>query len=164
MHHHVIGFTREWFRTSDPLWWILFGSRFIIYGCLIAFFLFALLFSIGNELAKWYKNEPWLFSVKSKGNPELKRDLEYYVGKELARWYKNKDPWFFDAPVKSKGNPELKRNYQDSLLWVTTASHPLAAPLKSKMTWLKGPKLDQLPNLFNTPKSVGTLEELLIMP
>ena len=118
----------EWFYTSEPLWWILFGSRLIIYGCLIAFFLFALLFFIGNELAKWYKNEPWLFSVKS------------------------------------KGNPELKRNYQDSLIWVTTASHSLAAPLKSKMTGLTGPKKDQLSNLFNTPKSVGTLEELLIMP
>ena len=120
----MIGFTMAWF-----LWWIIFGSRFIIFGCIIAFYLFVCLF---------------------------------WIGKVLGRWYiKNKDSWFFDVPPKSKGNPKLKQNYQ---LWVTTASHPLAAPLKSKMTWLKGPKVDQLPNLFNTPKSVGTLEELLIMP
>ena len=121
----------EWFYTSEPLWWILFGSRLIIYGCIITFMLSCCLF---------------------------------LIGKEIRRCYKNKVPWYFDVPVKSKGNPELKRNYQDSLLWVTTASHPLTAPLKSKMTGLTGPKKDQLSNLFNTPKSVGTLEELLIMP
>ena len=121
----------EWW-TADLIWWIIFGSRFIIFGCIIAFYLFVCLFLIGKVLGRWY--------------------------------IKNKDSWVFDVPAKSKGNPKLKQNYQHSLLWVTTASHPSAAPLKSKMTWLKGPKLDQLPNLFNTPKSVGTLEELLIMP
>lgn len=110
----------EWFRTSDPLWWLIFGSRLIIYGCIIAFYLLVCLF---------------------------------FIGKVLRRW------------CKSKAKPKLKQNYQDSMLrFVTTASHPLAAPLKSKMTWLAGPKVDQLPNLFDTPKSVGTLEELLIMP
>jgi hypothetical protein len=133
----------QWFYTSNPLWWLLMGSRLIIYSCIIAFYIIVCLYFIGRELAKWYKNEPWLFSVKSKGNPELKRNYQDSL---------------------TKVNPELKRNYQDSLIWVTTASHPLAAPLKSKMTCLKGPKMDQLPNLFNTPKSVGTLEELLIIP
>ena len=60
---------------------------------------------------------------------------------------------FFAESPKSKG--ELQQTYQSNLL---------AAPLKSNMTWLKGPKVDQLPNLFITPKTVGTLEELLIMP
>ena len=134
----------EWFYTFGAyVLCIVMGSRLIIYSCGAALILFLCLFLVGEKLVKWYKNkDPWSFDVpvKSKGNPELKRNF------------------------KSKGNPELKRNYQDSLIWVTTASHLLAAPLKSKMTWLKGPKLDQLPNLFNTPKSVGTLEELLIMP
>ena len=57
-----------------------------------------------------------------------------------------------EKPDKSQGKPELQQTYQSNLL------------AASNMTWLKGPKVDQLPNLFSTPKTVGTLEELLIMP
>ena len=84
------------------------------------------------------------------------------IGKKLGWWYKN-EVWFSVAPAKSKGNPELQRTSNQSLLWVTTASRPLNAPLKSKMTGLKDPKQDQISKLFN-PKTIGTLEELLITP
>ena len=55
-------------------------------------------------------------------------------------------------------------NGESDMLWVTTASAPLDTHLKSNMSLLKGPKVDQLPNLLKIDKAVGTLEELLIMP
>ena len=77
-----------------------------------------------------------------------------------ARWAGRKEGSFFENVIT---------NVYQTVTYicgveVVGISHPLAAPLKSKMTWLKGPKVDQLPNLFNAPKSVGTFEELLIMP
>ena len=54
----------EWFRTSEPLWWLLFGSRLIIYGCLMTFMLFAFLFLIGKEIRRCYKHKvPWFIVV-----------------------------------------------------------------------------------------------------
>ena len=84
-----------------------------------------------------------------------------WLGTRLG-WPKlSKEEWVWrlvcltDLP---KNHPDLKRTKQP-LLWVTTASVPFA-PLSE----LKGSKMDQLPNLLNTQKTVGTLEELLIMP
>ena len=65
--------------------------------------------------------------------------------------------YLIDLPMN---HPDLKRKQtKQPLLWVTKASVPFA-PLSE----LKGSKMDQLPNLHNTHKTVGTLEELLIMP
>ena len=66
----------------------------------------------------------------------------------------------FDYLIKLFINhPDLKKRTKQPLLWVTKASVPFA-PLSE----LKGSKMDQLPNLHNAHKTVGTLEELLIMP
>lgn len=56
-------------------------------------------------------------------------------------------------------HPDLKKRTKQPLLWVTKAFVPFE-PLSE----LKGSKMDQLPNLHNAHKTVGTLEELLIMP
>ena len=64
--------------------------------------------------------------------------------------------YLIDLPMN---HPDLKKRTKQPLLWVTTASVPFA-PLSE----LKGSKVDQLPNLVKTQKTVGTLEELLIMP
>ena len=58
-----------------------------------------------------------------------------------------------DLPKKL---PDLKQTKQ---LWITASSVPFA-PLSE----LKGTKVDQSHNLLKTHKTVGTLEELLIMP
>ena len=66
----------------------------------------------------------------------------------------------FDYLIKLFINhPDLKKRTKQPLLWVTKASETFA-PLSE----LKGSKMDQLPNLHNAHKTVGTLEELLIMP
>jgi hypothetical protein len=57
----------------------------------------------------------------------------------------NKDSW--DFPAKSQSNSEQNKSYQ-SFFWVTTASSSILTPLSSNMTWLKGPKVDQWPNLI----------------
>ena len=76
-------------------------------------------------------------------------------GPKLIYLSKDEFNYLIDLP---KNHPDLKRTKQP-LLWVTKASVPFA-PLSE----LKGSKMDQLPNLHNTHKTVGTLEELLIMP
>ena len=123
------------FNWSDPFWCIFFGSRFIIFGFLLSCMI------------------AWAVFICS-----------LWLGSRLGWCSKSTFETFLSifeespeskAEFESQGKHKLQQTYQSNLL---------AAPLKSNMTWLKGPKVGQLPNLFSTPKTVGTLEELLIMP
>ena len=134
------------FNWSNPLWCLLIGSRFIIFSfvgsCIIAWVLFIFSLWIGTRLGWCSKSTFERISSIFAERPKSKTEFESFKAS-------------VKKPNKSQGKPELQQTYQSNLL---------AAPLKSNMTWLKGPKVDQLPNLFSTPKTVGTLEELLITP
>ena len=134
------------FNWSDPFWCIFFGSRFIFFvfllSCMLAWALFICSIWLGTRLGWCSKSTLETLSSIFAESPETKALFESFKAS-------------LEKPDKSQGKPELQQTYQFNLL---------AAPLKSNMTWLKGPKVDQLPNLFSTPKTVGTLEELLIMP
>ena len=132
------------FNWSNPLWCLLIGSRFIIFvvggSCMIAWALLFFSLWLGARLG-WCSKRTFERGIFAE-SPKSKTEFESFKAS-------------LEKPDKSQGEPELQQTYQSNLL---------AAPLKSNMTWLKGPKVDQLPNLFSTPKTVGTLEELLITP
>ena len=121
-------------------------AQFIVGGfllsCIIAWVLFIFSLWLGARLGWCSKSTFEKFSSICAESPKSKTEFESFKAS-------------LEKPDKSQGKPELQQTYQSNLL---------AAPLKSNMTWLKGPKVDQLPNLFSTPKTVGTLEELLITP
>ena len=58
------------------------------------------------------------------------------------------------------GNPELQQTYQP-FFWVITVSRSLTTLLSSNMTWLKGLKMDQLPNLIHNYLPSIPREEML---
>ena len=113
------------------------------------------------------KADPWLsfwaFFLMRVGVPFLLAGC-YFIIKSMVigtriGWHKlskEEFDYLIDLPMN---HPDLKKRTKQSLLWVTTASVPFA-PLSE----LKGSKVDQLPNLLKTQKTVGTLEELLITP
>ena len=105
----------------------------------------------------------WAFLFMRVGVPFLLAGC-YFIIKSMVigtriGWHKlskEEFDYLIDLPMN---HPDLKKETKQPLLWVTTASVPFA-PLSE----LKGSKVDQLPNLLKTQKTVGTLEELLIMP
>ena len=134
------------FNWSDPFWCIFLGSRLIIFGfllsCMIAWAVFICSLWLGSRLGWCSKSTLKEFLSICAEKPKSKAEFESFKAS-------------LEKADKSQDKPELQQTYQSNLT---------AAPLKSNMTWLKGPKVDHLPNRFSTPKTVGTLEELLIMP
>ena len=134
------------FQWSNPVWFIFIGSRCIMIGfvgsCMIAWALIGFSLWLGTRLGWCSKSTLKEFLSICAEKPKSKAEFESFKAS-------------LEKADKSQDKPELQQTYQSNLT---------AAPLKSNMTWLKGPKVDQLPNLFTTAKTVGTLEELLIMP
>ena len=131
------------FNWSNPGWCIFFGSRIIIFGfilsCMIAWALFICLLLLGERLGWWSKGTLETFLSIFAESPKSKAEFESFKAS-------------LEKPNKSQGKPELQQTYQSNLL---------AAPLKSNMTWLKGPKVYQLPNLnthttiFSSTKNIN---------